>query len=102
MKREDNAEKPFEAQDKQRTLRWRREEAEFNTEVTESTEDKGRVEECKSTRVQAATVELVSGLFVCGEAEAGVVGGPFAFGVAEVGAEGFLDFGDVGGAVGGG
>ena len=35
------------------------------------------------------------------EAEAGVVGGPFALGVAKLGAEGFLDFGEVGVAVGG-
>ena len=37
----------------------------------------------------------------CGfEAEAGVVGGPFTVGVAELGAEGFLDFGEVGVAFG--
>jgi len=43
---------------------------------------------------QAAKVALTGlGGF---EAEAGVVGGPFAVGVAELGAEGILDFGEVG------
>jgi hypothetical protein len=37
-----------------------------------------------------------------GEAETDVVGGPLAFGVAEVRAQGFLYFGDVRGALGGG
>ena len=41
-------------------------------------------------------------LFSRGEAEAGVVGGPLALGVAELGAQGFLDFGEVGGTIGGG
>jgi len=35
------------------------------------------------------------------EAEADVVGGPLAFGVAEFRAQGFLDFGDVGSSFGG-
>ena len=38
---------------------------------------------------------------VGGEAEADVIGGPLAFGVAELGAQGFLDFGDIGGSFGG-
>ncbi len=36
-----------------------------------------------------------------GEAEASVVGDPGAIGVAKLGAQNFLDFSDVGGAVGG-
>src|ERR1700723_1584800 len=41
------------------------------------------------------------GALLGGEPEADVVGDPLAFRVAEVGAQGFSDFGDVGGSFGG-
>jgi hypothetical protein len=41
-----------------------------------------------------------SGAFVGGEAEADVVGGPLAFGVAEFWAQGFSDFSDIAGSFG--
>jgi hypothetical protein len=43
----------------------------------------------------------VLGALLGGEPEADVVGDPLAFRVAEVGAQGFSDFGEVGGSFGG-
>src|ERR1700684_312308 len=55
----------------------------------------------KSVGVQEF-VEAALVSFSRGEAEPDVVGGPLALGVAELGAQVFLDFGEVGGTIGGG
>ena len=60
------------------------------------------MEKGKWKLVRSCEVVKVPLTGLCGfEAEAGVVGGPFALGIAELGAERFLDFGEVGVAVGG-
>jgi hypothetical protein len=57
---------------------------------------------CSDTTItkQGTDLDGLDGL-VGGEAEADVVGGPLAFGVAEFGAQSRLDFGDIGGSLGG-
>ena len=56
---------------------------------------------CAARAFCYVTAVALSGL-CCFEAEAGVVGDPGSIGVAELGAEGFLHFGEVGVAVLGG